>query len=41
MKLDQDYSLLVGSYSDMDALAHQPYAPKPGEGIYAMTLSAD
>lgn len=41
MKLDQDYSLLVGSYSDMDALAHQPYAPKPGEGIYAMTLSTD
>ena len=25
----------------MDALAHQPYAPKPEEGIYAMTLSAD
>jgi len=41
MKLDQDYSLLVGSYSDLDALAHQPYAPKSGEGIYAMTLSTD
>jgi 6-phosphogluconolactonase len=39
--LDQDYSLLVGSYSDMDALAHQPYAPVPGKGIYAMTLSRD
>jgi len=36
--LDQDYALLVGSYSDMDALAHQPYAPVPGKGIYAMTL---
>lgn len=41
MKLAQDYSLLVGTYSDMDALAHQPYAPVPGKGIYAMTLSAD
>jgi len=36
--LDRDYALLVGSYSDMDALAHQPYAPVPGKGIYAMTL---
>jgi len=34
----QDYTLLVGSYSDMDVLAHQPYAPIPGRGIYAMTL---
>lgn len=39
--LDRDYSLLVGSYSDMDALAHQPYAPVPGKGIYAMTLGKD
>lgn len=39
--LDMDYRLLVGSYSDMDALAHQPYAPVPGKGIYAMTLAAD
>ena len=37
--MDRDYSLLVGSYSDMDALAHQPYAPVPGKGIYAMTLT--
>ena len=37
--MDRDYSLLIGSYSDMDALAHQPYAPVPGKGIYAMTLS--
>ncbi|MBB4264682.1 lactonase family protein [Roseospira visakhapatnamensis] len=36
--LDREYALLVGSYSDMDALAHQPYAPVPGKGIYAMTL---
>ena len=39
--LDRDYSFLVGSYSDMDALAHQPYAPVPGKGIYAMTLSQE
>ena len=39
--LEQDYALLVGTYSDMDALAHQPYAPVPGKGIYAMTLSQD
>ena len=39
--LDQDYPLLVGTYSDLDALAHQPYAPVPGEGIYSMVLSAD
>lgn len=39
--LDREYPLLVGSYSDMDALAHQPYAPVPGKGIYAMTMAAD
>ena len=37
--LDRPYALLVGSYSDYDALAHQPYAPMPGRGIYALTLS--
>ncbi len=39
--LDQEYAVLIGSYSDMDALAHQPYAPTPGKGIYALTLSKD
>jgi len=39
--LDKDYSLLVGTYSDLDALAHQPYAPVPGEGIYSMTLDTE
>ena len=39
--LDRDYALLVGSYSDMDALAHQPYAPVPGKGIYGMTLGSE
>ena len=37
--VNRDYSLLVGSYSNLDVLAHQPYAPVPGKGIYAMTLT--
>ena len=39
--LDRDYQLLVGSYTDMDVLAHRPYAPVPGKGIYALGLSRD
>lgn len=39
--IDQNYPLLVGTYSDLDALAHQPYAPVPGEGIYSLTLGTD
>ena len=39
--LDTEYKLFVGSYSDLDALAHQPYAPIPGKGIYAMTLDRE
>lgn len=39
--IDRDYTFLVGTYSDMDALAHQPHAPKPGQGIHAVHLSAD
>ncbi|MCP4077317.1 MAG: lactonase family protein [Gammaproteobacteria bacterium] len=39
--LDKDYKLFVGTYSDLDALAHQPYAPIPGKGIYAMTLNRE
>jgi len=41
MNLERSYTLLVGTYSDLDALAHQPYAPVPGQGIYSMSLSAD
>ncbi len=41
MELERDYHMLVGTYSDLDALAHQPYAPVPGDGIYALKLSAD
>ena len=39
--LDTSYQLLVGTYSDLDVLAHQPKAPTPGQGIYSMTLAAD
>ena len=41
LSLDTEYKLLVGSYSDLDALAHQPHAPTAGVGIYALTLSTD
>ncbi len=39
--LDQDYPLIVGTYTDLDALAHQPYAPTAGKGIYGLTLTKD
>ncbi len=39
--LDNSYKLLIGTYSHMDALAHQPYAPVRGQGIYSMTLNQD
>lgn len=39
--LDQEYPLLVGTYTDLDALAHQPHAPSSGKGIYGMTLTKD
>lgn len=38
--LSKDYSLLVGTYTDIDALAHQPEAATTGEGIYGMKLTA-
>lgn len=41
MMLDKEYSFLVGTYTDLDALAHQPYAPVPGKGIYAMNIARD
>jgi 6-phosphogluconolactonase len=41
LSLDTEYNLLVGTYSDLDALAHQPHAPSPGIGIYGLKLSAD
>ncbi len=39
--LNRDYKLFVGTYSDLDVLAHQPYAPVPGKGIYLMSLKQD
>jgi len=41
IELDQDYPLLIGTYTDLDALAHQPYAPTSGEGIYGLTIARD
>ncbi len=36
-----EHTFLVGTYTDLDALAHQPHAPVPGAGIYSMRLSGD
>jgi 6-phosphogluconolactonase len=41
LNLDQPRALLIGSYTDLDALAHQPYAPVPGAGVYTMRLETD
>ena len=41
VELDREYVLLAGTYTDLDALAHQPYAPTSGEGIYQLTISKD
>ncbi|MEM7259293.1 MAG: beta-propeller fold lactonase family protein, partial [Pseudomonadota bacterium] len=41
IKLDSDYTFLVGTYTDLDALAHQPHAPTSGDGIYTLNISAD
>ncbi|MEM9678296.1 MAG: beta-propeller fold lactonase family protein, partial [Pseudomonadota bacterium] len=39
--LDNDYTFYVGTYSDIDVLAHQPHAPNEGRGIHIATLKAD
>lgn len=39
--LDKDYPLIIGTYTDLDALAHQPHAPTSGKGIYGLTLTKD
>ncbi len=39
IKLDKDFTFLVGTYTDLDALAHQPYAPTSGKGIYTLTIA--
>lgn len=39
--LDKDYPFIVGTYTDLDALAHQPHAPTSGKGIYGLTLTTE
>ena len=39
--LDQDYTFYIGTYSDIDVLAHQPYAPTEGDGIHIAKMSRD
>ena len=39
MNLDKGYQLVIGTYSDIDALANHPYSPKPGQGMYCATLT--
>ncbi|MEM1376626.1 MAG: lactonase family protein [Pseudomonadota bacterium] len=39
--LDQDYTFLVGTYSDQSVLAHQPYAPTEGTGIHTARITKD
>ncbi len=41
IQLDNDYTFLAGTYTDLDALAHQPYAPDSGKGIYTLSISKD
>lgn len=41
VELDNDYTFFVGTYTDLDALAHQPHAPTSGSGIYTLTISKD
>ena len=41
IQLDNDYTFLVGTYTDLDALAHQPYAPTSGKGIYTLKIAKD
>lgn len=39
--LEKDYTFFIGTYSDIDVLAHQPYAPTEGNGIHTATISKD
>lgn len=38
IELEKNYTFLVGTYTDLDALAHQPYAPTSGDGVYTLTI---
>ncbi len=39
ISLDQDYNFLVGTYTNLDVLAHQPYAPTSGSGVYTLKIA--
>ena len=39
--LNQDYTFYIGTYSDIDVLAHQPYAPTEGKGIHIAKIAKD
>lgn len=39
--LDQSYTFYIGTYSDIDVLAHQPFAPTEGKGIHTASISKD
>ncbi len=41
ISLASEYNLLVGTYSNLDVLAHQPHAPSSGDGIYSLFISKD
>lgn len=41
MVFEKDYTLLVGSYSELDVLAHQPHSPLPGRGIVSLRWHRD
>jgi len=39
INLAKPFNFLVGTYSNLDVLAHQPHAPTSGDGIYSMSIS--
>lgn len=39
ISLDQEYTFYIGTYSDIDVLAHQPHAPTQGTGIHTAKIS--
>lgn len=41
LRLEKDHDFLVGTYSNLDVLAHQPHAPTSGEGIYSLSISKE
>ncbi len=41
LELDNDYKFLIGTYSNLDVLAHQPHAASSGAGIYSVSITKD